>query len=378
MFEPAEGERRIVTVLLVDVVGSTAIGERLGPERSKFLFDEVVRLMRDEVRNFGGTVAQLTGDGLLAIFGAPTAHDDDSERAARAALAIHRTLATYAHELRQAYGVTLAARVGLNTGPVVLPHVGAPVEDRYNALGDTVNVAARLQQLAKAGGTVAGPATAQQIQMLFVLEPLGEADLRGKSAPVSAFKVMAERPEALRRRTGAPFVGRESELEALGNVLEELSEGRGAIVVVTGEQGIGKSRLVEEARNRYAARIDFLEGQAVSYAQDLPYWPVRDLLRGWLGLGVSEPEARLRLELKTALASELPDWVDEMYPYLANLLGLSADPEVAGRLRDFSQDSVQRQTHEAIGSLLRVLSRNRPLCLVFEDFHWADDRPSLC
>jgi ABC-type transport system substrate-binding protein/class 3 adenylate cyclase len=371
MREPAGGERRIVTVLLADLVDSTVIAERLGPERSKFLFDEVVRLMGDEVRRYGGTVAQLTGDGLFALFGAPIAHEDDSERAARSALAIHQALTRYAAEVEQAYGVTLSARVGINTGPVVLPGEDAPTEERYNALGDTVNVAARLQELAEAGAVAAGPVTARQVETGFELEPLGEIELKGKSALVSAFKVTGER--SVRHAITGPFVGREAELAKLVGVLDELCEERGAIVAVAGEPGIGKSRIVREVRNRYTDRITFLEGHAASYAENLPYWPVRDLLRRWLGLGVSDPEARLRLELKAALAFELGERVDDVYPYLANLLGLSADPEVADRLAGFSLDSVQRQTHEAVGAVLRALSRCRPLCLVLDDLHWADD-----
>src|SRR5881227_2366523 len=131
------GERRIVSVLLADIADSTAIGERLGPERSKFLFDEVVRLIAGEIKRYGGTVAQLTGDGLYALFGVPTAHEDDAERAVRAALATHESLTAYSHDVEEAYGIALTARVGVNSRPVVLLPDEAPPEERYNALGDT-------------------------------------------------------------------------------------------------------------------------------------------------------------------------------------------------------------------------------------------------
>ena len=167
------GERRIVSVLVADVAGSTSIAEQLGPERSKFLFDEVVRLMREEVERFGGTVAQLTGDGILALFGAPTAHEDDSERAVRAALAIREALDDYAADVAPAYGFELSARVAVNTGPVVVPAGDAPPHLLYNALGDTVNVAARLQAI---GDLVLGEATAHQVDQLFDLAELGELE----------------------------------------------------------------------------------------------------------------------------------------------------------------------------------------------------------
>ena len=153
MARPA-GERRIVSVLLADIADSTAIGERLGPERSKFLFDEVTRLLAGEVKRFGGTVAQFTGDGLYALFGVPHAHDDDAERAVRAALAMQRRSPATRRDVSEAYGVELAGRVGVNTGPVVLLADDAPAEERFNALGDTVNTAARLQS---AAGRAASP-----------------------------------------------------------------------------------------------------------------------------------------------------------------------------------------------------------------------------
>ena len=168
-------ERRIVSVLVADMAGSTPIAEALGPERSKFLMDEVVRIMTTQVRRFDGTVAQLVGDEILALFGAPLAHEDDSERAVRAALAIQRALARYAEEVEAAYGVRLAARVGVNTGPVVVATEG---EDdgavRWNALGDTVNVASRLQALAQPGEVAIGTTTARQVEECFQLEPLGD------------------------------------------------------------------------------------------------------------------------------------------------------------------------------------------------------------
>src|SRR5215831_6354080 len=281
------GERRVVSVLLADIANSTAIGERLGPERSKFLFDEVVRLIAAEIKRFGGTVAQLTGDGLYALFGVPIAHEDDAERAVRAALAIHTALARYGRDVEEAYGIELTARVGVNSGPVVLLPEEAPPEERYNALGDTVNVAARLQSHAGPGGVAVGPATSRQVQDVYELESLGPLELKGKEQPVEAFRVGGEREGALRRPS--PLVGRDAELEALDGLLADLAEGKGSIAAITGEPGIGKSRLVAEARDRWSGSVRFLGAQGVSYAEEVPYYPLRELLRGFLGLGVGDP-----------------------------------------------------------------------------------------
>ena len=196
------GTQRIVSVAVADVVGSTAIGERLGPARSKFLFDEVTALMAAEVRRFDGTVAQLTGDGLLAVFGAPLAHEDDAERGVRAALAIQSAIASYADEVREAYDIDLAVRVAVNSGPVVLTDVDVDDAERYNALGDTVNVAARLQNVDAEGGIVIGPETARQLQDCFELEELGDVELKGVERPVRAFRVTGERGPAHIRAGG--------------------------------------------------------------------------------------------------------------------------------------------------------------------------------
>ncbi len=363
------GELRIVSVLVADVADSTSIAEKLGPERSKFLFDDVVGLMREEVERFGGTVAQLTGDGVLALFGAPTAHEDDAARAVRAALALHESLARYAAEVAPAYGIELRARVAVNTGPVVVPERAAPPDVLYNALGDTVNVAARLQAL---GDLVVGPQTGRRVQGSFELLELGEVELKGKSEAISAFRVMGVL-EAPLGRLETPLVGREHELAALSEALDGLFERRGAIVSITGEPGIGKSRIVAEVEQRFAGRVRFLAGHAVSYAETIPYWPVRELLRGWLGLGVSDSEARVRLELRAELARTLADEQDEAYPFLATLLGLVLEPEHEQRIRDLAPDAVRHETFYWLYQLVCALARERPLCLVLEDLHWSDE-----
>lgn len=363
------GERRVVSVLVADVAGSTSIAEKLGPERSKFLFDDVVGLMRGEVERFGGTVAQLTGDGVLALFGAPAAHENDSERAVRAALAIHDALGAYAEDVAPAYGIDLAARVAVNTGPVVVPQREAPPDVLYNALGDTVNVAARLQSV---GDLVVGPATARQVEGLFELEGLGELELKGKRESVRAFRVLGVR-EAAAARPETPLVGRERELAELSEALGGLAEGRGAIASVTGEPGIGKSRLLAELERHCEGRVRFLVGHAVSYAETIPYWPVREQLRSWLDLGVSDPEARVRLELRAELARTLTDEAEAAYPFLATLLGLVLEPEQERRIGDLARDSVRQETFYWLYQLVCALASERPLCLVYEDLHWSDE-----
>jgi ABC-type transport system substrate-binding protein/class 3 adenylate cyclase len=368
------GERRIVTALVADVVGSTAIGESLGPERSKFLIDEVMRIMSEQVRRYDGTVAQLVGDELLAFFGAPVSYEDDSERAIRAALAIQRALAQYGQEVKEAYGVGLAVRIGVNTGPVV---VGAQRDgddgyDPWNALGDTVNVASRLQQIAGEGGIVIGPTTMRQVESCFDVEELGPQELKGVGERLTAYKVVGAR-EHEANEPSQPLVNREYEVTVLERTMDALVEGRGTIVSITGEPGIGKSRLLWEMRMRYRDRIRFIEGRGVSYAQTFPFWPIRDLLREWLGVGASTPEARVRLELKAELAHTFGEDAEEAYPFFASLLGLTLEPDAAQRMRELNRESIQMRTFEVVYELVCKLAHEQPICLILEDLHWADE-----
>jgi ABC-type transport system substrate-binding protein/class 3 adenylate cyclase len=366
-----EGERRVVAVLMADVAGSTAIGEQLGPERSKFLFDEVVRLMAEQVERYDGTVAQLLGDGLLAVFGAPVAHEDDSERAVRAGLALQRALAAYSRDVDEAYGIELRARVAVNTGPVLIT-ADTDGEEHFNALGDTVNVTARLQALAGDSDVMLGPDTAVQVRDCFELEDLGPTELRGRSRPVDRYRVVSERDRGDRPADG-PLVGRAAELVELRDAFERLGDGIGVIVSLTGEPGIGKSRLAAEAVGPYRDRLKVLVGRGLSYTQGFSYWPIRELLRDWLGASATTSEARIRFDLKAAL-HELYGPGDDRYPFLANLLGLQeADRRAAADLRELSHEALHRRSLEVVADLLTRLAAERPLLVVFEDLHWADE-----
>ncbi len=363
------GERRIVTVLFADIVGSTGISERLGAERFTLLVDEVMHVMSAEVESFDGTVVQYVGDELYAVFGAPVAHEDDSERAVRAGLAIQQTLGQYATDVKAAYGVDLAVRIAINTGPVV---IRPESDDPYNALGETVNVAARIQKLVSGGEIVIGRATKAQVESCVLLEDLGLTELRGVAEPVRPFRVLGLREGGTGRPTTS-LVGRDFELAVLDRVLDDLVDGRGSIVSIIGEPGIGKSRLIAEVASRFDEHVRFIEGRAVSYAQSFPYYSVRDLLREWLGVGGDTPEARTRLELKAELARLFGDDADAAYPFLGSLLGLKLEPDAGERLRETSREAVQRQTFEFFAELCGRLSLDRPLCLVLDDLHWADD-----
>lgn len=370
------GERRIVTVLFCDIVGSTALGERLGPQRYKIVMDQVLGRIITAVARYEGTVAQVMGDGLLTFFGAPLAHEDDAERAVRAALDIRDAVAAYSKDLETTYGLTLQVRIGLNTGPIVLSEITDVVQIAYNALGDTVTTAARLQTAAQPGTILVSEVTGRLVTSLFELRPAGPLALKGKEAPVRPVEVLAQRIVTGKVRGIAglmsPIVGRERELNLLQESVRAVTEGRGQIVSIIGEPGIGKSRLVAEVQ-RASHQMRWLEGRSLSYAGTIPYFPFLDLFREWLGVTAADHEAKVRIELHAALDRLFGPRAREVYPYFGALLRLPLEPDVASRIADLSAESVQHQTFKVIREWAVLLAKELPLALILDDLHWADE-----
>ncbi len=378
-------ERKTVTAVFADLVGSTALGEGLDPEEVKLIVGEAVARIVRATEEFGGTVKDLAGDGVLALFGAPVSHEDDAERALRAALKIVQEVREYGGEVARGWDVEgLAVRVGVATGPVVLGQVGAGQRIEYAAFGDTVNIAARLQALAQPGTVLAGAATHQMAEPLFSWGGPRELAVKGKAEPVLAFEVKRALPVSGKARglrgVQVRLVGRDAELAAGREAIEEILRGRGGVLFVTGEAGIGKSRLVAELRSRFEdggspelpTEPLWLEGRCVSYGESLPYWPFRDLLREWLGAPADEPELRVRIGLRRAVDRLFPDRAAEIYPYLGAMLGLALEPEAASRLAELSPEALQYRTFEVVRHLFERLAQDGPLVVALDDLHWAD------
>jgi ABC-type transport system substrate-binding protein/class 3 adenylate cyclase len=369
--DPMREERRVVTALAADLVGSTALTERLDPEEARLVVGEAVARMVHAVEEFGGTVKDLAGDGVLALFGAPTAHEDDAERALRAALTIVDEVREFARDVERSFAVEgLAVRVGVDTGPVVVGPVGAGSRVEYGATGDSVNVAARLQSAAEPGSVLAGPETRRLAERQFSWGPSQRLALKGKAEDVTAFPVQAALGSG-RAVADTPLVGREPELAVAERALQDVAAGAGSILFVSGEPGIGKSRFLAELR-RLAEQHVWLEGRCVSYGESTPYGPFRDLLRNWLSVALDDPELRTRLALRRTLSHAAGDEADEWFPYLAVLLGLTSEPEARDRLAELSPEALQYRTFEVVRHLLERLASTGPVVAVLEDVHWAD------
>jgi ABC-type oligopeptide transport system substrate-binding subunit/class 3 adenylate cyclase len=376
-------ERKAVTALDADIVGSTALAERLDAEEVKLIVGEAITRMISAVEELGGTVKDLAGDGVLALFGAPVAHEDDAERAVRAGLRITQELAAYGSEVAAGWGVDdFAVRVGVNTGSVVLGPVGAGSRVEYGAVGDAINTAARLQSAATPGTVLVGESTHRLVEPLFDWdEPLRLA-LKGKEDKVVAYEATGVRavPGKSRGVLGVqtPLVGREAELSVAREAAQAVLAGTGGILFVTGEAGIGKSRLAAELRALVEAaespygRPRWLEGRCVSYGESLPYWPYRDILREWLDVSLQEPELRLRVSLRREVDRLFGERALEIYPYLGAMLGLTLEPDASARLAELSPEALQYRTFEVVRALFERLADERPLIVAVDDLHWAD------
>src|SRR5262245_15527429 len=281
-----EGERKQVTVLFADVAGFTTLAEQLDPEVVHDIINRCFEGITAEVHRFEGTINQYTGDGVMALFGAPIAHEDSPRRAVQAALGIQRAMGAYAARLQGERGLTLAMRIGLNTGSVVVGRIGDDLRMDYTAVGDTTNLAARMQQSARPGSVQVTEATHKLIGGFFDTLDLGAVAVKGHE-PVRAFEILRERGRRTRlavadERGLSTFVGRDRELGVLLDRFADAAAGHGQVVFVAGEAGIGKSRLLHELRRTLAGRGDrvtWLEGQCVSFGHSIPFLPLIDQLR---------------------------------------------------------------------------------------------------
>ena len=364
-----EGERKQVTVLFVDVSGFTALSARLDPEDVHSLMTHAFELMLGEVHRYEGTVNQFLGDGIMALFGAPLAHEDHAQRAVQAALGIRRALDDYQRALSRDRGLTFQVRQGLNSGLVVVGSIGNDLRMDYTAVGDTTNVAARLLQAAAPGQIVIAETTYRLAGDYFDVRELGALTLKGKTQAVHAWAVEAARPGRTRLEAGAqrgltPLVAREREIGGLVDALDRARGGKGQVVFIVGEPGIGKSRLLHEFRER-ADDADWREGHCVSFGSTTAFHPLVDLVKRWAGIGDRDTDEEAAAKVESALGDELRSSV----PYLRYLLSLGApDPQVAA----LDPRQRRRGIFEALQQMILRAARARAQIVVIEDLHWID------
>jgi class 3 adenylate cyclase/tetratricopeptide (TPR) repeat protein len=368
------GERKQVTVLFADLKGSMELLADRDPEEARQLLDPVLEHMMAAVHRYEGTVNQVMGDGIMALFGAPIAHEDHAVRACYAALAMQEFVQRYAEEVRRTQGLAVQIRVGLNAGEVVVRAIGNDLHMDYSAIGQTTHLAARMEQLATPGSILLTAATLRLVEGLVRVHALGPVPIKGLAEPVEVFELVGV--TAIRRRLQAAaarglsqFVGRDQELESLQQALQQASAEYGQVAAVVGEAGVGKSRLVYEFVHSHRTQGWLvLESASVSYGKATPYFPVLDLLRRYCHLEDSDDSRTIRAKV-TGQVLTLDAALQEAIPALLGLLDALPNDSPFFKL----EPSQRRQrTLDALKRVLLRESQVQPLVLVFEDLHWID------
>ena len=372
-----EGELKYVTVMFCDMEGFTQFTEKLGPERAYGIMDRVYELLIHKVHDYQGIVNELTGDGIMALFGAPIALEDAPQRAIRSAMAIHRDIARFSDEVRKKNDdiQNLKMRVGINSGPVVVGTLGNNLRLEFKAVGDTVNLASRLEGLAEPGATYITEETFKLTEGFFQFEALGEKEVKGKKEPVRVYRVIGPSTRRTRFDVSAergltPFVGRERELELLLDGFERCKSGRGQVFSIVSEAGLGKSRLLFEFRKAVTGEdVMFLEGRCLSYCKGVSYHPVIDILKASFNIDEVDGDAPVKKKVKRGLKILRVDKASTL-PYLLDLFsvkqsGIDKIPLSSEARKDRIKEAIKRVTLKG--------SEARPLVLAFEDLHWVDN-----
>jgi class 3 adenylate cyclase len=369
-----EGERKHVTVLFADIKDSTELIKDLDPEAAQKLLDPAIYLMMDAVHRFEGTVKQVLGDGIMALFGAPIAHEDHALRACYAALAMQTAMQDYTEEVRRTHGIPLQIRVGFNAGEVVVRTIGNDLHMDYSAVGPTTHLAARMEQLATPGSITLTAATLRLVEGLVRVKALGPIPVKGMPEPVEVYELAGA--SAIRRRLQAAvarglttFVGRDPEIEALNQARERAAVGNGQVVAAVGEAGVGKSRLVYEFIHSHRTQGWLvLESASVSYGKATPYFPVVDVLKRYVHVEEGDDPRTIRAKV-TGHILTLDASLQETIPALLSLLDVLPEDS------PFLQLDPPQRRQRTLAGLKRIFLREsqmQPLLLVFEDLHWID------
>ena len=369
-----EGERKQVTVLFADVMGSMDLAERSDPEEWRRIMDRFFAILSEGVHRFEGTVDKFTGDGIMALFGAPIAHEDHAQRACFAALHLIDELAGYAAELRRTQGLNFTVRMGLNSGEVVVGTIGEDLGMDYTAIGHTVGLAQRMEQLAEPGKAYLTEHTASLVQGYLALTDLDEFEVKGASRPVHVYGLTGigaarGRLDISRARGFARFVGRNEEMRILETVFEQARAGEAQVIGIVGEAGVGKSRLCHEFTQRWRAKgapVYHTSGQA--HTQSVPLMPVLHLMRTYFDIVEQDSDQRARERIAGKLLLLDQRFADDL-PLLFDFLAVP-DPERPAPRMD--PEARQRQLLAITKRLIHAQSAQRPGINLFEDLHWLD------
>lgn len=369
-----EGERKLVTVLFADVANYTSMAEKLDPEEVHEIIDGCFQILMDEIHRYEGTINQFTGDGIMALFGAPLAHENHAKRACLAALSIQRAVGKYGEKIEKEYGVEFKLRIGLNSGPVIVGSIGDDLRMDYTAVGDTTNLASRMESMANPGTTLGTAQTYKLAKDFFKFEPMGKVQVRGKKDPVEAYvlleaKAVETRIEASAAKGFTKLVGRGREIETIKEAYGRARSGFGQVVGIVGEAGVGKSRILIELRNMLPEETyTYLEGQCLHYGGSMAYLPLIDILKSFFEIKEEDREYIIKKKIAEKIF-HLDERLKSTLPPFQEILSLKVED---GAYLQLEPAVKKLRTFEAIRDLLVRESQNKPLILVIEDLHWID------
>ncbi len=369
-----EGERKLVTVLFADVANYTSISEKIDPEEIHQIMDGCFKILMGEIHKSEGTINQFTGDGVMALFGAPIAHEDHAQRACHAGLSIQKAMQEYGKSLKRQRGVNFQMRIGLNSGPVVVGSIGDDLRMDYTAVGDTTNLAARMESTAKPGTVVVSKETYRLVRDFFELKLLGKVEIKGKEEHQEIYELIrageiSTRIEAAVAKGLTRFVGRKYSMAALVESYDKAQSGSGQVVGMVGEAGVGKSRLLLEFRNRLPqGEFTYLEGRCLHFGGLMAYLPVLDILKSYFDIKEEDREFAIKRKMAEKIL-QLDEKLQSILPPFEDLLSLKVDDE---SYLELDPKQKRAMVFEAIRDLLIRESQNRAVVLAVEDLHWID------
>ena len=369
-----EGERKLVTVLFADVAGFTSMTEKLDPEEVHQIMDGCFKILMDEIHKYEGTINQFTGDGIMALFGAPVAHEDHAQRACYACLSIQKAIEDYGDKISKDTGVDFKMRIGLNSGPVIVGAIGNDLRMDYTAVGDTTNLGSRMESMAKPGTILLSWNTHRLVGDFFEFEPLGKIEVKGKKEPQEVFELI--KVGKVETRIGASvakgltrFVGRKNSMAALKEPFEKVKAGSGQVVGLVGEAGVGKSRLLLEMRNTlFQGEYNYLEGRCLHFGGSMAYLPILDILKSYFEIKEGDREFIIKKKMEEKILALDEKLKDIILPFQA-ILSLKVDDEEFIKLEPKEK---RDRTFEALRDLMIRGSEQKPLVIAVEDVHWLD------
>jgi class 3 adenylate cyclase/tetratricopeptide (TPR) repeat protein len=372
-----ESERRIATVMFADISGFTAMSDKMGPEQVTCTMNDCFSMMGECIKTHGGTVDKFIGDCVMVLFGVPKALEDAPQKAVNTAIELRNRLAQFNQEKK--LFIPLNIHIGINTGPVVAGMVGFSEKQEYTVMGDTVNLASRLEDASQLGQILVGPATYKATRNSFQYKSLPPIMLKGKTEPIPVYELLSVRETLFRGQPGADrmissvMVGRDNELSMLELTVLKATTGQGSIVNVIGEAGIGKSRLIAELKNREVMkRVTLLEGRAISMGANLGYHLIIDLLKNWARIMEDDSEVAAFTKLESAIRTIYPEALGEILPFVATLMGIKLVGRYAERIKGIEGEALEKLILKNVRDLVIKGTERAPLVIIQEDLHWAD------